>query len=249
MNTGRSDQLRAPCHLVRGSTDDRTSGTTPVAQESGRSRRRPDETDRNKHEHRRPARRPKSVYTVRGCPVVRPERRTRHFSITHARATIRIVSSGPRLPVVIGAIVAARERPDDPALVQDTSASQPAPPLGLGANEPPRRAMAADSVRGGGPSAHQRRPALPPSKSSAERGFPSAPERTRTSPDHKAHKAPQPQSARVAASMGVQIVQIASLPGRVGRAGRRGCCHGLRCETRCRSARYASLASVHASVT
>ena len=123
MNTRRSEQLRAPRHLVRGSTDDRTGRTAPVAQESGRSRRRPHETDRDKHEHTRPARRPKSAYTARGRPMVRPAGRMRHFSITHARAATRIVSSGPRLPVVIAAIVAAR----DPAQEAD---SLRMPPLG-----------------------------------------------------------------------------------------------------------------------
>ena len=99
MNTRPSEQLRAPRRLVRGSTDDRTGRTAPVAQESGRSRRRPDEPDRDTHEHRRPAHRLKSEYNLRRRPMARPARRMRHFSITRARAATRIVRSGRCAPV------------------------------------------------------------------------------------------------------------------------------------------------------
>ncbi len=86
MNTRPSEKLRAPGHRVGGSTDDRTGRTAPVAQKSGRSTRRPDEADRDKHEHGRPAHRLKSVDNVRGRPIGRPARAMRHFSIRGDRA-------------------------------------------------------------------------------------------------------------------------------------------------------------------
>lgn len=99
MNTRPSEQLRAPRRLVRGSTDDRTGRTAPVAQERGRSTRRRDEPARDTHEHRRPAHRPKSEYNLRGRPMARPAGRMRHFSITRARAATRIIRSGRCAPV------------------------------------------------------------------------------------------------------------------------------------------------------
>ena len=95
MNTRPSKQLRAPRQLVRGSTDDRTGRTAPVAQESGRRRRRPDDPDQDTHEHRRPAHRLKSGHNMRRPPMARPARRMRHSSITRARAATRIVRSRP----------------------------------------------------------------------------------------------------------------------------------------------------------